>query len=117
MFRIILIFIMSLSTYASDCKSVKWPYSRDQKKSDFHKIFQMNSFDTNLSYLMHEVSQNKISDLESYLFIYLTNTPNDKNILSFIETVKWARLKKDKSINPIKEKEFCDLYKKSFLIK
>lgn len=118
MFRIVwLSFFIVISANANECKKAKWPYAKNQTKSDLHKIFQMNSIERNMSYLIYEVSQKKVSDLENYLFVYLLNTTKDKKIESFLEAVRWARIKEDKSINTINEKEFCELYKKTLNIK
>ena len=103
--------------YAFECRKAKWSYKREQSPRDIHAIFKLNTFETNMRYLMFEVSQKKRSELEKLLFRYLIVHAKNDDVSSFFKAMEWIRLANGNKTRVIEQSNFCSLYKKTMALK
>ena len=118
MYKITLLFFVfySLPVFSFECKKVQWLYKREQNTRDLHAIFQLNTFESNLNYLVFEVSRKNRSELEKALFKYLAFHAKNDNVSGFIKAMEWVRLDKGGRVRAIEPSSFCSLYKKTLAI-
>jgi len=95
-----------------ECSAVKWPYKLNQKKSEIHKIMDINKFHVVLFYYFYEVTTDKPTGLEQDLFKYLDNKSPNRLIKGFVEAINWRRSGSEKK-DQLNISEICDLYKKT----
>jgi hypothetical protein len=115
-FTIIFTVALISNSFAGDCKAFEWPYEREQNVSDIHAILKLNSFEKNLNYLLHEMSDIEVTSLEKSLFKYLIFYSGSKDISNFLKAIKWARVSKNNEVRIIDELKFCSLYNKTILL-